>query len=27
MAKHPQAGMTFICNPGIKGKATSQFGL
>ena len=27
MAKHPQVGMTFICNPGIKGKATSQFGL
>jgi sugar lactone lactonase YvrE len=25
MAKHPQAGMTFICNPGIKGKKTKIF--
>jgi sugar lactone lactonase YvrE len=25
MAKHPQAGMTFICNPGIKGKKTTNF--
>ena len=25
MAKHPQAGMTFICNPGIKGKKTKMF--
>ena len=25
MAKHPQSGMTFICNPGIKGKKTTTF--
>jgi sugar lactone lactonase YvrE len=27
MGKHPQAGMTFICKPGIKGKKTTLFGL
>ena len=27
MGKHPQAGMTFICRPGIKGKKTTLFGL
>jgi sugar lactone lactonase YvrE len=26
MGKHPQAGMTFICKPGIKGKKTTLFG-
>jgi len=25
MGKHPQAGMTFICNPGINGKKTYSF--
>ena len=25
MGKHPQAGMTFICHPGIKGKSTTLF--
>jgi gluconolactonase len=25
MGKHPQAGMTFICNPGIRGKKTKIF--
>ena len=25
MEKHPQSGMTFICNPGIKGKKTTTF--
>jgi sugar lactone lactonase YvrE len=25
MGKHPQAGMTFICNPGIQGKKTNTF--
>ena len=25
IAKHPQAGMTFICSPGIKGKKTTTF--
>lgn len=25
MAKHPEAGMTFICKPGIKGKKTTTF--
>ncbi|MDA2977442.1 MAG: SMP-30/gluconolactonase/LRE family protein [Actinomycetota bacterium] len=27
MGKHPQAGMTFICKPGIKGKKTTLFGI